>query len=235
MMSKLDHLPRRFCLLSASLALALGWAPSALAATAGNPPARPEAPSAAATDAGPLIGGFRNAHFGMTQMQVRAAVIAEFKLPASAITHSLNATQHTEVLTADIPNLIPSGGLARVSYVFGYQTHKLIEVNVLWAKSVDPKATPALLYQNGESLQQYFAGEGFPPQRSTGNIATSSGLLLFRATDTNANVVLLVLSGKISKDPKATDKSFLDPAALTLVYAMDPQHPDVFHLGKGSF
>ena len=139
------------------------------------------------------------------------------------------------MLTANVPNLIPSGGTARVSYVFGYQTHRLIEVNVLWAKSVDPKATPALLYQNGQSLQQYFAGEGFPPQRSTGNIATSSGLLLFRATDPSNNVVLLVLSGKISKDPKSTDKSFLDPEALTLVYATDPQHPDVFHLGKGSF
>ncbi len=233
MMPTRDHrLPRRFCLLAASLFLGLGWTPAAPAATTASAPARLATPD---SPAGPAIDGFRNAHFGMSQAQVRNAVIGEFKLPASAITHSVNATQHTEVLTADIPGLIPGGGVARVSYVFGYQTHKLIEVNVLWAKSVDAKATPALLYQNGESLQQYFAGEGFPPQRSTGNIATSSGLLLFRATDPNANIVLLVLSGKISKDPKSTDKSFLDPTALTLVYAVDPQHPDVFHLGKGSF
>ena len=91
-----------------------------------------------------------------------------------------------------------------------------------------------MLYQNGESLQQYFASEGFPAQRSTGNVATPQGGLLFRATDPTGNAVLLILSGTMSKDPK-TGNSILAPAALNLAYAMDPQHPDVFQLAKGSF
>jgi hypothetical protein len=118
--------------------------------------------------------------------------------------------------------------------VFGYQTHKLIEVNILWSAQIDPKITGATLYQSGESLQQYFAAEGFPADRSTGNVATPNGVLLFRATDTAGNAVLLILSGTMTKDAK-TDKSVLSPEALTLAYAADPQHPDIFQLGKGSF
>jgi hypothetical protein len=198
------------------------------------------APAASATDGnsaanpGPSITGFRNAAFGMTQEQVRKAVESEFKLPASAISQDMNAIQHTPVLNAQVPDLIPGGGVAHVSYVFGYQSHKLMEINVIWSKAADPKMTAQQLYQNGESLQQYFAGEGFPPQRSTGNIVTANGLLLFRATDPTGNAVLLILSGAVSKDQKS-DKPTLDPAALTLVYASDPQHPDVFQLNKGSF
>lgn len=191
--------------------------------------------TAPATNPGPSITGFRNATFGMTQDEVRHAIETEFHLPASAITHGFNAIQHTDVLSVQVPDLIPGGGTAGVSYVFGYESHKLIEINVLWAKQIDPKMTPQLLYQNGESLQQYFAGEGFPPQRSAGNIATPSGILLFRATDPAGNAVLLILSGTMTKDPHAPDKSVLAPTALTLAYAADAQHPDIFQLSKGSF
>ena len=194
------------------------------------------APASAATEtaAGPAIDGFRPAKFGMTENQVRSAIEAEFKTPASAITETENQLQHTAVLSVLVPNLVPDGGAAAVSYVFGYQSHKLIEVNILWSPEIDPKTTPAMLYQDGQSLQQYFASEGFPADRSTGNIATPNGVLLFRATDTTGNAVLLILSGTITKDQKV-DKSVLSPTTLTLAYAANPLHPDVFQLTKGSF
>jgi hypothetical protein len=192
------------------------------------------APAATPVAAGPAIAGFRNANFGMTEPQVRSAITAEFHVPAARITATENALQHTAVLSVQIPDLVPQGGAAAVSYVFGYQSHRLIEVNILWSPEIDPKTTPAMLYQDGESLQQYFAGEGFPADRSTGNIATPNGVLLFRATDTSGNAVLLILSGTITKNQKA-DKSVLSPTTLTLAYAADPLHPDVFQLAKGSF
>jgi hypothetical protein len=184
---------------------------------------------------GPSITGFRDAQFGMTQGQVKTAIETAFKLPASAITAGINPVQHTNVLSVAVPDLIPGSGIATISYVFGYQSHKLIEINILWSLTIDPKITAMSLYQTGESLQQYFAGEGFPPQRSTGNIATPNGVLLFRATDPTGNAVLLIISGTMSKDPKAPDKSVLSPASLTLAYATNPDHPDVFQLAKGSF
>ncbi len=192
------------------------------------------APAAATADAGPSIAGFRGAAFGMTEAQARSAIENNFRVSAANITSAENALQHTHVLSVVVPDLVPGGGAAAVSYVFGYQTHRLIEVNILWSAQIDPKITPATLYQNGETLQQYFAAEGFPADRSTGNVATANGILLFRATDATGNAVLLILSGAMTKDPKS-DKSILNPAALTLAYAEDPQHPDIFQLSKGSF
>ena len=186
------------------------------------------------TAAGPAIDGFRGAKFGMTETQVRAAVEAEFHPAAGAITRAENQLQHTAVLSVQVPNLVPDGGTAAVSYVFGYQSHKLMEVNILWSPEIDPKTTPTMLYQDGETLQQYFAGEGFPADRSTGNIATPNCVLLFRATDAASNAILLILSGSISKDTK-DNKSILTPTTLTLAYAADPMHPDVYQLAKGSF
>ena len=189
---------------------------------------------AAPAQAGPAIDGFRAAKFGMTEDQVRGAVQSDFKVSSGAITATENQLQRTSVLTVQVPNLVPQGGTATVSYVFGYQSHKLMQVNIVWSPEIDPKTTPMMLYQDGESLQQYFASEGFPANRSTGNIATSNGVLLFRATDTGGNAVLLILSGTISKNPKDSSTA-LSPTTLTLAYAADALHPDVFQLAKGSF
>jgi hypothetical protein len=191
-------------------------------------------PAATAIPAGPRIDGFRDAKFGMTEAQVRSAIATEFKIPASAITETENQLQRTTVLGVQIPELVPQGGTAAVSYVFGYQSHKLMEVNILWSPEIDPNTTPHMLYQNGETLQQYFASENFPADRSTGNIATPNGVLLFRATDAGGNAVLLILSGTVTKDQK-NNATELNPTTLTLAYAADPLHPDVFQLPKGSF
>jgi len=142
--------------------------------------------------------------------------------------------QRTSVLTVQVPDLVPQGGIATISYVFGYQSHKLMQVNIVWSPEIDPKTTPMMLYQDGESLQQYFAAEGFPANRSTGNIATPNGVLLFRANDSNGNAVLLILSGTLTKNPK-DNSTALNPTTLTLAYAADALHPDVFQLAKGSF
>lgn len=196
--------------------------------------ARADTAAVAVQAAGPAIDGFRTAKFGMTEGQVRNAVQADFKVSAAAITNTENQLQRTTVLGVQVPDLVPQGGTATISYVFGYQSHKLIQVNIVWSPEIDPKTTPMMLYQDGESLQQYFASEGFPANRSTGNIATPNGVLLFRANDAGGNAVLLILSGTISKNPKDSSTA-LSPTTLTLAYAADALHPDVFQLAKGSF
>jgi len=183
---------------------------------------------------GPSIDGFRTAKFGMSEAEVRDAAVADFKVAPGSIIKTENQLQRTSVLTVQVPDLVPQGGIATISYVFGYQSHKLMQVNIVWSPEIDPKTTPMMLYQDGESLQQYFAAEGFPANRSTGNIATPNGVLLFRANDSNGNAVLLILSGTLTKNPK-DNSTALNPTTLTLAYAADALHPDVFQLAKGSF
>lgn len=181
---------------------------------------------------GPAIDGFRGAKFGMTQAQARSAIEGDFHLPGSAITETENQVQHTTVLGVQIADLVPQGGTAAISYVFGYQSHRLIGVDILWSPEIDPDTTPQMLVQDGEMLQQYFASEGFAAPRTTGNITTSYGVLLFRSTDSSGNEVLLILSGKVEKVPHSGEAQ-LAPAALTLAYSANALHPDVFQFGKG--
>lgn len=223
MQTRFRETAMRLVLLTA-ICLGLGALRPAQAADA------PASPGSA--NPGPSIDGFRTAKFGMTEAQLRSAIAADLKI--SAITKTQNQLQRTTVLSVQAPNLVPQGGTATVSYVLGYQTHKLIQVNIIWSPEIDPKTTPMMLYQNGETLQQYFASEGFPANRSTGNIATPNGILLFRATDSSGNAVLLILSGTMAKNPK-TETTALSPTTLTLAYAADVLHPDVFQLPRGSF
>jgi hypothetical protein len=184
--------------------------------------------------AGPVITGFRTAKFGMTETQIRHEIANDFKTPANAIGEAVNPLQRTTVLSVLVPDLVPGGGAAVVNYVLGYQSHKLIQISIVWSPAFDPKITPAILAQDGESLQQYFATEGFPPDRITGDIPTQNGELMLRARDDIGNVVSLIISGTIAKD-KASSKALLTPTDLTLTYATDPLNPDVFQLTKGTF
>jgi hypothetical protein len=194
----------------------------------------PHASFAAQSNDATTIRGFRGAEFGMTESQLRATIPSNLGVSASAIHASENPVQKTAVITVKAPNLLPDGGAADVSYVFGYRSHKLIEINILWSKATDPKITLAQLEHNGVELQTYFRGEGFPPDRTAANLAVPGGLLLFRTNDKAGHAIVLVLAGTVTKDAKS-DKATLVPTSLSLAYAANPEHPDVFELKHGSF
>ena len=65
-----------------------------------------------------------------------------------------------------VRDLMPDTGTARVEYILGYQTRKLIQVNVIWGdeKAKDQTDSNALVTA-GTRLERYFAG---PTSRSGG-------------------------------------------------------------------
>ena len=203
-------------------------APMARAAT----PLPPNPPAQAASA---RIDGFRSARFGMSESDVRRAIAADFHLSGASVVAGENPVQRTAVLHIRTADLIPGGGTAQIDYVFGYRSHALIEVNILWSAAADPTMTPARLVGNGTALQAYFLNEGFPPNRTVRNALLPDGnVLLFRTQDEAGHAVVLVVLGQRDK-ATAGGSARLTPTALTLVYAADPAHPDVFQLKKGSF
>lgn len=220
-------------LLMALGALAVPAAAATPPATAPNAPAVP-LPPAAPSPAGPPISGFRSAHFGMTEAAVRAAIEHDFHLPASAIHAGNNAVERTTLLSVRVADVAPGAGGAIVSYVFGYRGHALIEVNIVWSKASDPKLTPEQLAVIGGRLQAYFAAEHFPPAQTAMNAPLADGVLLFRTVDPAGAAIALILSGPVRNDAKSHQR-VLTPTALSLAYAVDAAHPDVFRLEKGSF
>ena len=181
------------------------------------------------------IEGFRSAHFGMSEADIRKAIKHDFALSGSSVQSGVNPLQRTQMINIAVPDLVPGSGKATINYIFGYTSQRLIEINVTWATAADPVMTPSVLLRTGSTLQGYFQGEAFPSGQTASNAVLANGsVLLFRGTDAGGHTAALVLGGSLQMDAK-THKGQLTPTSLTLVYAADPAHPDIFQLQKGSF
>jgi len=198
------------------------------------PPA-PTEPAPTPTAPPVSIDGFRSAHFGMTEAEVRKAIEADFKLTGTAVRPGDNSVERTHLLSVTVPDLVPDSGKAVIDYVIGYKTHSLIQVSITWSTAADPANKPTTLLHAGGTLQSYFESEAFPAGQTAANAMLPNGaLLMFRGTDPAGHTVVLMLSGPVRQDPKE-HKEQMTPAVLSLVYAVDPTHPDVFRLQKGTF
>ncbi|CAK0742570.1 hypothetical protein WCLP8_1330001 [uncultured Gammaproteobacteria bacterium] len=69
----------------------------------------------------------------MAEAQVRQAITSDFKTLAEEITKQKNDVEQTTALSFDADNVLPVGGKAKVTYILGYQTQKLIQVNLTWS------------------------------------------------------------------------------------------------------
>jgi len=224
------------------VAAALLFAGTAFAATPAPTPAPAPASSAISASADPsadsvaVVGvtGFRSAHFGMTEAEVKAAIGKDFGVKADAIQAGTNAAERTQLLSVPVPDLLPGGGTAVVSYVFGYKTKALIQVGVSWSAATDPSITDAELYADGEVLRSHFATAGYKPDTVKTGLVLPNGLLLFRGEDADGHATILILQGTF-KDTGNGGQKTLKPVSLALLYAADPQSPDVFKVAPGQF
>jgi len=217
--------------------LALGVLPGVGSATATTQPAV----SAGATATAPVasvpqisVDGFRSAKFGMDEAAVRAAISADFGLNGDKIINGDNAVERTAILTISVPDLIKDGGIAQVSYVLGYSSHKLIQVGASWSARTDPDMTPKMLYDNGDVLRSHFLAAGYAPDSVKSNVALPNGILMFRGADANGHATLLLLQGTFAK-AVANGRRTLTPTSLDLLYSENPNAPDIFKLPEGSF
>lgn len=197
--------------------------------------ATPQTLESAELDASPTIvtDGFRSAKFGMDIDAVRSAIAADFGIEESAVQASENAVERTQVLTVAVPDLIPEGGIAQVSYVFGYSSKQLIQVGATWSDKTDPKMTPKLLYDNSNVLRSYFMEQSYALDSVRSNAVLPNGILIFRGADALERATLLLLQGIYATADDGSN--VLTPASLDLLYSADPNEPDIFSLPKGNF
>ena len=204
-------------------------------------PAAPATPAAAApagasnvmSAAQANVDGFRSAKFGMTEANVKAAIIKDFGVKADAIRYQPNPGERTKVLVVKVPDLLPGGGEAEASYVIGYQTQKLIQVSISWSKTIDDKMTPEQLFSNSSVLRTHFVGESFKPDTVATNMPINGGILMFRGSDAKDRTVMLVLQGTMAQGQD--NQRILTPTGLLLFYIADAKAPDVYRLPPGSF
>jgi len=179
------------------------------------------------------VDGFRSARFGMSEAEVKSAIMKDFGLKADAIREQANPGERTKVLIAKVPELLPGGGVAEASYVIGYQSKKLIQVSISWSKGIDDKMTPEQLFSNSSVLRSHFMGEGFKPDTVATNMPINGGLLMFRGSDAKDRTVMMILQGTLA--PGENNQRVLTPTTLLLFYIADAKAPDVYRLPAGSF
>jgi hypothetical protein len=210
-------------------AAAAGAAPAAGAPAA----ATTEAPSAGADDKAKSIDGFRSAKFGMGEADVRAAMIKDFNAKPDAIKAQDNASELTHSILMSVPELLPNGGTAELSYVFGYKSKSLIQVGAVWSKGTDAAITPEKLFSNANILRAHFMGEGFKPDSIAMNMPVAGGIVMFRGSDAKDRSVILLLQGTFEN--KENNQRVLTPTSLLLFYVADAKSPDIFKLPPGQF
>lgn len=206
------------------------------AMTAATKPAATAATTTPAVDdkpAGFAIDGFRSAKFGMTEADIRAAIAKDFGTKPEAIKSQENQAELTHSLIASVPDLLPNGGTAEVSYVMGYKSKSLIQVAAIWSKGTDASITPERLFSNANILRAHFLGEGFKQDTISVNTPVNGGLLVFRGSDAKDHSVILLLQGTFEN--KDNNQRVLTPTGLLLFYIADTKSPDVFRLPPGQF
>ncbi len=227
---------RRCLALVVALAAALpGWlvlSPAAYALAQESVP--PAAESAAPAAPMMVVEGFRSARFGMSEDEVRAAIKADFGLEGDAVVPGSNAAERTQLLTVVVPDLLPQGGAAQVSYVFGYSTKALIQVGISWSAEIDPSVDAAKLYANSDVLVAHFTAAGYQPATIRTGLVLDNGILLFRGEDAEGHATVLLLQGDYVGGA-AEGQRVLQPQSLALLYAADSQSPDIFTLPPGQF
>lgn len=110
------------------------------------------------------VDGFRSAQFGMTEKQVYAALKKDFRVSKENVTRTENTLEKTNSFLLAVNDIIPESGQAIVAYIFGYETKKLIQINVIWSNDGQSLASAESLVATGNILRNYFVDQGFPAE-----------------------------------------------------------------------
>jgi hypothetical protein len=204
--------------------------------------AETEQPAAgAASPAHAVIGGFRSAKFGETEDAVRAAISTDFGKSGDDVKVLENPVERTRALIVQVTDLVPDTGNARVTYVLGYKSKALIQVNVLWGTPIDPETTAVGISKTALVLKSYFARQNFDPKTTIRDRKARNGILVFQSRDAEGHLVRLVYNQiPLGKPKQAPADATAKPEQkfvylLNLAYVANPVSPDILTIKNGDF
>ena len=204
---------------------------SCLSASAQDLP-RPDLPKYETT-------GFRDARFGMAEQDVRAVVTKTLGVKPADIAAGTNTIEGTGVLTVKVASLDPGPGPARIAYIFGHSSKKLIQVNVVWGEDAAQGVDTVLAA--GTRLQRYFAGFAWKKDAARAGIPVGDNtVVLFAGDDEKKGSVRLIVDGvkyqmQREGNQPATSPEPKGPPKLILNYISDRENPDIAKIEKGKF
>ncbi len=178
-----------------------------------------------------VVNGFRSAQFGMAERDVIKAIKSDFGIAKKQISRIVHPNEKTVTLGIKVSRHLPESGPAKIFYILGYKTRRLIHINVIWGRPVmkDPNAEAVVATANqlrNHFMQKKYQKEGFALNAQLGE----GVILVFQGKDKKGRAVKLLLV-----NPKSDPKKVGENISLTLSYIEKPGKPDVFHIKDGEF
>jgi hypothetical protein len=189
---------------------------------------------------GYVVIGYRSAKFGMTETEVREAIAADFgAVPVATGAHRL---EETTILSVALDALSPADGPARVSYIFGKTSGRLITVTTVWWTRDDADATAreALTRAAAKATGEFMGYSWKLFTTARGLPAGPNALMVFAAGDEAGGGVEVRLEG-VQYTWRAPDGTTGiapppdGPTILRIAYAASVGKPDIRRLAPNSF
>jgi hypothetical protein len=187
------------------------------------------------------VTSFRDARFGMSEQEVRAAVEKSFAIKDADIKTSSNPTEGTTLLIARVESLDPGPGPAAITYIFGNKTKKLIQVNVIWGDETAKPADPTAIIGAGTRLARYFEQFAWRKDATRAGIPVGDNtVVLFAGEDEKKGAVRVLVDGvkyQLNREGKqsSTSPEPKGPRKLIINYIADRENPDIAKIEPGKF
>jgi hypothetical protein len=182
-----------------------------------------------------VIDGFRSAKFGMDKKKVTRSISRDFKISASKVKLKVHPTDKTTSIEITVPNLMDAGGTAKLGYILGQKSKKLMQVNVIWGTGVTKEVNPSDVVAAANLLRVHFLKKRYQEDKFAVNAKVNDNfLLVFRGIDQKGRMVALTLhtaTAKEGEDKLEASKK----VQLRLEYKLDPISPDVLSIKEGAF
>ena len=179
-----------------------------------------------------VVNGFRSANFGMKERDVLKAIKKDFGIGKKQVSRKTHPNEKTVTLGIQVDKLLPESGPAKVFYIMGYKSKRLIHINVIWGKPITKKPNAEAIVATANQLRNHFAQKKYQKEGFALNAPLGEGVILvFQGKDRKGRAAkILLVNPKPEGDAKVGEN-----IALTLSYIEKPMDPDVFRIKEGDF
>src|SRR5215211_6686520 len=92
----------------------------------------------------------------MSEQQVRQAIQRDFPAAVSRLARTTHPREKTAILTLTVEDLLPDVGPAQISYILGFASKQLVQVNIVWTSDGRTAARDEAIIAAANTLRDHF-------------------------------------------------------------------------------
>jgi hypothetical protein len=184
------------------------------------------------------IEGFRSAKFGMKEKDIYRAITKDFKISKGKVKRTEHSLEKTTSLEITVPKLLGVGGTAKIGYIIGFKSKRLMQINVVWGRGAEESGrkvkaqtiVDAANFLRTHLIKKQYKKDGFVANGRMNDVTT----IVFRGKDKKNRMALLVLTAPKAKKGEDAKKA-QENVSLKLSYMLDAEKPDILTIGDDDF